>query len=142
MSPKLTTKEKTGPFSVKKRSHQKSEERIDVKTHKELEADKAKETAALVVSVAEALKHETQTQQRELRSATDQAFELMMKRFDVIEDQNDKQLIVMAEHVKIDNAAHEILQRHATYWKLVIAPMAAILTGLVAWLIHFLLPAR
>ena len=127
----MTTRQKTGPFTKKKRT----DSQVLNDTNK-----KSKELANLVVSVATALKQETQHQQTELRSATDQAFELTMKRFDVLEDQNTKQIVIMEKHIDDDKGIHDLVKTHVLYWKLILAPLGVILTGLVAWLIHLLLP--
>ena len=111
-----------------------------VEEHARLEELKSKETAALVVSVAAALRHDTSSHQQELRAATDQAFDLTMQRFDTIEDQNTKQISIMEKHIEDDKGIHDLVRNHALYWKIVIAPLAAIVTGIAAWIVHTLLP--
>jgi uncharacterized protein (DUF3084 family) len=119
------------------RSRKKPE--FTIQEHARLEDEKSKETAALVVSVAAALRSDTTVHQQELRAATDQAFDLTMKRFDTIEDQNAKQISIMEKHIEDDKGIHDIVKTHKLYWKLLLAPLAAIVTGTVGWILHTLL---
>ena len=46
-----------------------------------------------------------------------QAFELLMRRFDVLEEQNLRQLELLDTHVSEDNKVHAVVERHSIYWK-------------------------
>jgi hypothetical protein len=61
-----------------------------------------------------------------------QAFALLMDRFDTIEKQNEKQIELIEDHVKQDNATRIIVERHTTYFGLMslgLAPLGAYIFG-------------
>lgn len=47
-----------------------------------------------------------------------QTFGLLMARFDTIEKQNDKQLELLQDHIKVDDAVHTVVNRHSTYFSI------------------------
>jgi hypothetical protein len=65
-----------------------------------------------------------------------QLFTMLMKRFDTIEKQNDDQLKLLSAHIKEDDRAHEIVERHSTYFAIMslgIAPLSAYLGHKLGW---------
>lgn len=46
-----------------------------------------------------------------------QAFELLMTRFDTIEEQNKQQLDLLAKHVTEDEKVHKVVERHSVYFR-------------------------
>jgi len=67
----------------------------------------------------------------------EQVFTLLMARFDTIEEQNDAQLALLNEHIKVDNAVHAVVVQHSTYWSIMRWSLAAI-GGLVTSILGFL----
>ncbi len=47
-------------------------------------------------------------------------FQVFMERFDRIEATHKEYLKEMASHVKADNEVHAVVERHSTYWKLIL----------------------
>jgi tetrahydromethanopterin S-methyltransferase subunit F len=66
----------------------------------------------------------------------EQVFELLLKRFDTIEAQNNRQLELIEKHVNDDVKTREIVDRHTTYFGLMsvgIAPLAAYIATKMGW---------
>lgn len=73
-------------------------------------------TEGYAEDVAQIVRCVTEKTAAQLSQITDQSFQLIMSRFDTIEDQNKEQSRLLADHAKIDAEVHEIVKRHATYF--------------------------
>ncbi|MGH9910323.1 MAG: hypothetical protein ACRD32_06745 [Nitrososphaerales archaeon] len=62
----------------------------------------------------------------------EQAFALLLSRFDTIEEQNRLQLELMQEHIKIDNKVHRVVERHSAYFRMIGLGVPAV-TGWIAY---------
>jgi len=51
----------------------------------------------------------------------EQVFDLLMKRFDTLEEQNKAQLTLMTGHIEKDESVHRIVERHSAYFSVVSA---------------------
>lgn len=59
-----------------------------------------------------------------------QAFELLLARFDTVERQNEEQLRLIQKHVKEDAETKTVVDRHSTYFALLSLGSAPLLTYL------------
>lgn len=58
----------------------------------------------------------------------DQVFELLMKRFDTLEEQGLKTQSLLAKHVDDDEKVHRTVERHAIYWSILLLGIPSTMT--------------
>jgi hypothetical protein len=67
------------------------------------------------------------------RSYQDEAFALLLARFDRVDRDNKDILEKFATHVKDDLAVASTVARHGTYWSLLIGLGTPLILGVIAW---------
>lgn len=78
-------------------------------------------------------------EQQELK-IPDQLFAMMMKRFDTVEAQNNKQLLLIEAHVKQDDETRAIVERHSTYFGFMSMALGAVVVNTVHTLFNVFSP--
>jgi len=59
------------------------------------------------------------TKEQDMALINEQAFHLIMSRFDKLEAQNTEQNELMQAHILTDSKIKEVVDQHATYWSAV-----------------------
>lgn len=67
----------------------------------------------------------------------DHTFDLIMSRFDKVDEDNAAIVKSVDEHVKKDNEVHKVVERHSTYWGLLLKIGSVFLVALVTLLFAF-----
>lgn len=62
-----------------------------------------------------------------------EAFELLLARFDRVDQDNKEIKDSMSQHIKDDLVVHDQVNRHGTYWGLLIGLGTPTVLGLLAW---------
>jgi len=68
--------------------------------------------------VAKTLAKKTKRSASQVAAINAQTFELLMKRFDTLEQQNHEQLVLLGKHVEEDSKVHTVVERHSTYFSI------------------------
>lgn len=63
----------------------------------------------------------------------DDAFKLMMDRFDRVDKDNKEIQDGLTMHIKDDNEVHKVVDKHSTYWGLLIGLGLPLVVGAIAW---------
>ena len=65
-----------------------------------------------------------------MSNVDERTWELLMKRFDTIEEQNREQLELLGDHTEADDRVHGVVERHSAYFGLLslgLAPLLGVL---------------
>lgn len=69
----------------------------------------------------------------------EQTFEMLIARFDRVDRDNEEIMKSLAAHIQEDNAVHEVVAKHSTYWSLLLWISGATIIGSVGtWFKSFI----
>ena len=69
----------------------------------------------------------------ETHSYQDDAFQLLLARFDRVDRDNEEIKKSLKTHVEEDLKVHDVVARHGTYWSLLLGLGTPLVLGVVAW---------